>query len=87
MVSENDLLKVLKILNKNFKKKIVLLHCISNYPAEVNSINIRYLLKLKKKFKCKIGYSDHSLSLNSSLVAVSLGATVIEKHVTLNKKT
>lgn len=86
LATEKNLFNSLKILNKNFKKKIILMHCISNYPANPSSINMRYLLKLKSIFKCDIGYSDHSLSPNSSIVAVSLGAKVIEKHVTLNKK-
>ncbi len=86
MVKDEELLSALRILNKNFKKKIVLLHCISNYPANLDSINLKYLNKLKKKFKFDVGYSDHSQSINTSLVAASLGATVIEKHVTLNKK-
>jgi N,N'-diacetyllegionaminate synthase len=86
MVDLKKLEVILKLLNKNFKKKIVLMHCISNYPASIEDINMRYMLKLKKKFNYDIGYSDHSLSLNTCLSAVSLGAKVIEKHVTLNKK-
>lgn len=86
MITEKNLFNSLKILNKNFKKKIILMHCISNYPAKPSSINMRYLLKLKNIFKYDIGYSDHSLSPNASLVAASLGAKVIEKHVTLDKK-
>ncbi len=86
MVNIETLQKIIRILNKNFKKKIVLMHCISNYPASIEDINMKYLIKLKKKFGCEIGYSDHSLSLNTCLSAVSLGAKVIEKHVTLNKE-
>ena len=85
MVNIETLQKIIRILNKNFKK-IVLMHCISNYPASIEDINMKYLIKLKKKFGCEIGYSDHSLSLNTCLSAVSLGAKVIEKHVTLNKE-
>tara|TARA_Y100001970_G_C14151725_1_gene813085 strand:+ start:134 stop:1144 length:1011 start_codon:yes stop_codon:yes gene_type:complete len=86
MINEKDLKIALRILNKNFKKDITLLHCISKYPTDINSVNMKYMTRLKKIFRCKIGFSDHSLSKNTSLVAVALGASVIEKHVTFNKK-
>ena len=86
MVDFKNLKRILKILNKNFKKKIVLMHCVSNYPASIKDINMRHLIELKKKFNYDIGYSDHSLNLNTCLSAVTLGAKVIEKHVTLNKR-
>ena len=86
MIREKNLKIALKILNKNFKKKITLLHCISKYPTKINSVNMKYMLRLKKKFKCEVGFSDHTLSKNTSLAAVALGAKVIEKHVTLSKK-
>ena len=86
MVDFKNIKIILKILINNFKKKIVLMHCVSNYPASIKDINMRHLIELKKKFNYDIGYSDHSLNLNTCLSAVTLGAKVIEKHVTLNKR-
>ena len=83
MSTVNEINDVLKIY-KN-KKKIILLHCVSNYPCSYNSINIRVLNFFKKKFGVKVGYSDHSMDNISSIAAVALGAEVLEKHFTLNK--
>ncbi len=81
-----------KILNSwgNKKKKLNLafLHCVSSYPtefAESNIFSIKYLKKNLSK-KTIIGYSDHTIGIETSLLAVSLGARIIEKHFTLDKK-
>ena len=68
------------------KKNITLLHCTSNYPASRSSINMNSLKTIQKKFSLRTGYSDHTVGNTASVVAVSLGATVIEKHFTLDKK-
>jgi len=73
---------------KLYKKKIhnvSLLHCVSNYPCSFSSINLNCLDDLKK-FKCKIGFSDHSLGYMASILAISKGAKIIEKHITLDNK-
>lgn len=85
MVTIKDLKKVLNILNKNFKKKITILYCVSSYPTIPEQINFNNMINLKK-FGHSVGFSDHTISQNASLVAVSLGARVIEKHVTISKK-
>jgi len=74
-----------KIFKRN-KVKIIILQCTSNYPSEINDANINVLKTFKRKFKVPVGYSDHTLGSLSSIVAVSLGAIVIEKHFTLSKK-
>ena len=58
----------------------------NNYPAQPEDLNLRTMHQMKKKFKCEIGFSDHTLGIGSSLAAISLGARVIEKHFTLDKK-
>ena len=68
------------------KKKVSLLHCVSSYPCPIDEINLLSLAKLKKTFKLKIGLSDHSLGTVIPISAVSMGAEIIEKHFTLNKK-
>ncbi len=68
------------------KTKITILHCTSSYPAPEKELNLKALVFLRKKFKVDIGYSDHSDKIETSVAAVALGAKVIEKHFTLNKK-
>ena len=68
------------------KKNISVLHCHSSYPTFSKDVNMNAMIKIKKKFKLNYGYSDHTLGSEASLMAVSLGAKIIEKHFTLNKK-
>lgn len=65
---------------------LVLLHCVSNYPASIDEINLRAMNTLEDVFKVPVGYSDHTLGIEAALAAVALGACVIEKHLTLDKK-
>ena len=67
-------------------KKIVLLKCVSSYPAKPEEMNLRAIPDLKKRFGCPVGLSDHSLGIGASICAVALGADVIEKHFTLSRK-
>lgn len=88
MSNFNEIEQIIKILTKNGlnKKKIVILHCNSAYPTPFNDANLRSILFLRNKFNLKLGYSDHTLGIESAVAAVALGAIVIEKHFTLNKK-
>ena len=84
-------LKELEILfkligSKKNLKKVSLLHCISFYPAPMNSLNLSVIKNLKKNFKVKVGFSDHSLSKYTGSFAILLGAQIIEKHITLSHK-
>ncbi len=79
-----DIANALKILRS--KRKITVLHCNSAYPTPTEDINLNSLKTIKKKFNCDIGFSDHSLSLIAPVGAVAMGATIIEKHFTLNRK-
>ena len=67
-------------------KKLAILHCVSSYPVVESEANLLAIKTLKSKFSdCIIGYSDHTLGILSPIVAVALGAKIIEKHFTLNK--
>lgn len=66
-------------------KNVTLLHCTSQYPAPYESINLGVIQTLRTVFKTSIGYSDHTEGIHISLAAVALGATIIEKHFTLDK--
>ena len=68
------------------RKLITLLHCTSEYPANKKEINLRAIQTLKNTFKVDVGYSDHTLGIEIPIAAVALGATVIEKHITLSRK-
>ena len=77
---------VVNALNILTKKKVTLLHCISAYPSHISDLNLISIKFLINKFKCEVGYSDHSESIYTPLIAIGSGAKVIEKHFTLNKK-
>ena len=63
---------------------LTLLHCVSEYPAPIENCNLVTMVELQKRFpQCKIGLSDHTLGTTVAIAAVALGASVIEKHITL----
>ena len=64
---------------------VTLLHCTTNYPCPMDQVNLSALLTLKAAFKTAVGYSDHTLGIEVPTAAAALGATVIEKHFTLDK--
>jgi len=66
-------------------KKLILLHCTTNYPCPLEEVNLRAMLTLKKEFNLLVGYSDHTSGIIVPTIAVAMGATVIEKHFTLDK--
>ena len=65
--------------------KFSILHCIINYPARYEELNLGFITTLKKRYSCPIGYSDHSPDIEASLAAIALGAIIIEKHFTINR--
>jgi len=67
------------------KKKITVLHCTSAYPAPMTDINLLAMKAIQDKLQVAIGYSDHSEGIEIPIAAVALGATIIEKHFTINK--
>jgi len=64
---------------------LYLMHCTSNYPAKVEDVNLKAIETLKTAFGLKVGYSDHTIGIEAAIVAVALGACMIEKHFTLDK--
>ena len=86
MADLNEIHRAIEVLcnNKLTRENITILHCTSQYPASFENINLRAITSMKKKFNLNIGYSDHTLGAEASIAAVSLGATIIEKHITLD---
>ena len=79
----SEITRIIKL--KNFKSKAVLMHCVSSYPLDVKNVNFSKFNHLKKKFK-NIGYSGHLNSIDDAILAISLGAIVVEKHFTTDNK-
>ncbi len=71
---------------KLIKKKVTILHCTSDYPCNFKYCNLLVIKTLKEKFGTQVGFSDHTRGIEAAISAVSLGARIIEKHLTLNKK-
>ena len=86
MMDMKTLEQSIKTIKKSGNSKIAILHCTSNYPCSLKNTNLLIIQKLKKKFKLPVGFSDHTEGSLASIIATSLGASVIEKHFTLNKK-
>jgi len=82
--SFHDLEKCVNIFKKK-KCKYTLLHCVSIYPAPEENLNLLTINFLKKKFRCDVGYSGHESSVSPTVLAYFLGATVIERHITLDR--
>ena len=66
-------------------RDLVILHCVSNYPAAPSSVNLRVMKTLEDEFRVPVGYSDHTEGITIPLAAVALGACIIEKHFTLDR--
>lgn len=70
---------------KILREKVSLLHCTSEYPAPLEEVNLRVIETLQRAFELPVGYSDHTTGINIALAAVACGASIIEKHFTLDK--
>jgi N-acetylneuraminate synthase len=67
------------------KENITVLHCNTDYPTKMTDVNLRAMLTIGETFGVKIGYSDHTLGIEVPVAAVAMGATVVEKHFTLDR--
>ncbi len=83
--SLKEINNVMKVLAKKKFKNFALLKCTSSYPASVSDSNILSIPDMKRRFKTEVGLSDHTPGIGVSVAAVGQGATIIEKHFTLNK--
>ena len=84
MSTMKDINRAINIFKKN-KCDFILMHCVSSYPVADKDLNLNTILNLKKKFKCKIGYSGHEANVSPSIAAWLLGSDYIERHITLDR--
>lgn len=85
MASLNEVRQTINIYNDARSTDIALLHCVSNYPCSDQSLNLNVIKTLQNNFKVPIGYSDHSIGNEASILSIAMGIRVIEKHFTLDK--
>jgi sialic acid synthase SpsE len=86
MARLNEIREALDTAKGSGAKDIILLKCVSGYPAKDEEMNLRTIPDMAKRFKLQVGLSDHTLGIVTSIAAVSLGAKVIEKHFTLSRR-
>ncbi len=84
MSTTEEIDNAVEILERHAKGNYVLMHTNSSYPAPPEELNLRVINFLKERYHCIIGYSGHEFDLEPSVIAVSLGASLIERHVTLD---
>ena len=80
-----EIAETMQFLELEGVNEIVLLHCVSCYPPRSAQLNMKNISMFKELYDIPIGFSDHSTGIISSIIAVTLGAKVIEKHITLDK--
>ena len=87
MATIGEIKDAVKILIDNgvSKDKITILHCNTEYPTPMEDVNLKAMLHIQRELEVSVGYSDHTLGIEVPIAAVALGATVIEKHFTLDK--
>ena len=87
MANITEIKDAVKVLTDNgvSKDKITVLHCNTEYPTPMEDVNLKAMLHIQRELGVPVGYSDHTLGIEVPIAAVALGATVIEKHFTLEK--
>lgn len=85
MANLEEISEAVEVAHQNGCTELVLLHCISSYPAPVEQSNLKTIPELANKFRVVSGLSDHTLGTTVSVTSIALGASVIEKHVTLSR--
>jgi len=86
MASQKEIHTAIKTARKSGCKNIALLKCTSAYPAKIEDCNLDTISEMRSKFGCEVGFSDHTVGITAAVVAVSKGATIIEKHFKTSNK-
>jgi len=85
MATLEEVKEALDVIKEEGEEEIILLHCVSSYPAKIEDMNLKAMETLGNTFRLPVGLSDHSLGITIPIAATALGACVIEKHFTLDK--
>ena len=86
MSTVQEIDSAIKLLKKRKKiKSIIVMQCTTEYPCNHKNVNLNNLKLYNKKFDCELGFSDHTISNDSAIIASAIGANTFEKHITLNK--
>lgn len=85
MCDTEEIRTAVEVLKKNGCKEIRLLHCNTEYPTPFEDVNLRAMETMREIFQCEVGYSDHTRGIEVPIAAVALGASIIEKHFTLDR--
>ena len=87
MSKMNEIEAAIGILEKagSSRANITILHCTSEYPAPINEVNLRAMRSIREEFDIEVGYSDHTLGIEVAIAAVAMGASVVEKHFTIDR--
>lgn len=85
MSSLEEVQVAVDVLSSAGSKEFALLQCVSEYPAPPDETNLRAMLWMRERFRCPVGYSDHTAGLEVAVAAVALGAQIVEKHLTLDR--
>lgn len=85
MCQMEEIAEALDILKKNGAGKITVLHCNTEYPTPFCDVNLNAMRTIEQEFNVEVGYSDHTIGIEVPIAAVAMGASVIEKHFTLDK--
>lgn len=85
MSTLDEVRDALKVLKDNGSDDVIVLHCNTEYPTPYADVNLRAMLALKEELQVPVGYSDHTQGIEVPIAAAALGASVIEKHFTLDK--
>jgi N,N'-diacetyllegionaminate synthase len=85
MATLDEVKKAVEILREYGVKDLFLLHCTTEYPTPFKDVNLKAMLTLKEKLCLPVGYSDHTMGIEIPIAAVTMGASIIEKHFTLDR--
>ena len=85
MANYEEIAEAVEAARQNGCKDLMLLHCISSYPAPIEQSNLLTICDMQKRFNLPIGLSDHTITNTASIVGVSLGASLIEKHFIIDR--
>lgn len=86
MATLPEVKEAVRVIRRAGNQKIIVLHATTNYPCPLEEVNLKAMVTMMKNISCPVGYSDHTIGFEVPLLAVALGACVIEKHLTLNRR-